>query len=244
MPIPDLQAFPYPFVSNELDDPLTTIFLPPDPTTAEIAKGLSLASSLGRFDFAGLNLDMMAYKESLETSLSDTNLIILGTPERQPLVSKITDSLNADATQLVTEALNNPLIGILLEAPSSWNPDRTALVITGNSQEAFERAADALFDAAPPVRQPGSLAVVEPQQEPNIIYSVLSHVEIEQSTVSSTSQPEDAVTAIPVATPETVQPQPELPIPSGQLVALIVVPPLIIGLIALVWALRTRRSRQ
>jgi len=243
MPIPDLQAFPYPFVSNELDDPPATIVLPPDPTTAEIAKGLSLATSLGRFDFAGLRLNMMAYTESLETFPSNTNLIILGTPERQPLVSKIMESLNSDAKLLATEALNNSLIGILLEAPSSWNPDRTVLVVTGSSQEAFERAADALFDAAPPVQQSGSLAIVEPQQTPNIVYSVLSHVPLAQSTVSPTSQSEDMVTAIPVVTPETVQPQPELPIPSGQLVALIVVPPLIIGLIALVWALRARRSR-
>ena len=244
LPIPDLQAFPYPFVDNSSDELPTTIVLPLAATPDEIAKGLSLATSLGRFGLAASQLDMAAYKETSEISLTDSNLVVLGTPERQPLVGKIMEKLTPDAAPLATEALDNSLMGILLESPSPWNPDGTVLVVTGGSQDAFVGAADALFDAAPPVQQSGSLAIVEPQQSPSVIYNALSNTSLVESTVSPTSQPEGAVTAIPMTTPDVEQPQPELPMPSGQLVALVVVPPLIIGLIALVWALRVRKSRK
>ncbi|MBN1426971.1 MAG: cellulose biosynthesis cyclic di-GMP-binding regulatory protein BcsB [Anaerolineae bacterium] len=243
MPIPDLLAFPYPFVGSSSDDPPTNIILPAAATTDEIAEGLSLATSLGRFNLVISNLSMVTYSETLEASLADFNLIILGSPERQPLVGKLLQSFNSDVTRLATEALSNPLMGVLLEISSYWNPERTTLVVTGNSQEAFKSAADALFAAAPPVQQSGSLAIIEPQQGPHIIYSASGQTVLIEATKSPVQQPENMVTAMPMTTPEIMQPQPELPLPSGQLVALVVVPPLIIGLVALVWVLRTRISR-
>lgn len=242
---PDLMAYPYPFAGAAAAGSTTTIILPPTPNAQVIAQALGIATTLGRYNAPSFDIQMAAYDASLETSLADSQLIALGVKDQQPLASTLLSGDDREVS-LANDALNTARMGVLLEKKSPWNPQRTALVITANEEEALVNALTSIFDAAPPVGGSGSLAVVEPNQTPHVIFGEVTQAPAPGGAVVvpalSGSATPGAVTAVPLGVTPTQRSQGELPVPSGQLVAIVVTPLIIIGLIAVVWAVWTRRT--
>ncbi|HLP82056.1 MAG TPA: cellulose biosynthesis cyclic di-GMP-binding regulatory protein BcsB, partial [Nitrosomonas sp.] len=84
MTVPDLQAFPYPFVNDETKS--TVIIIPEKPTNEEIETALSLASTLGRYTPSDFALKIITADKATDADVHQSNLIIIGTPERNPLI--------------------------------------------------------------------------------------------------------------------------------------------------------------
>ena len=247
MVMPDLQAYPYPFLTTTPSDTSTAIILPSSPDTTALSQGISLATSLGNSARSTFHLEMMTYDQSQQsTSVANSNLIVMGVEGQQPMVKDLFEQLGNDSS-LAVDALNTSGTGILLETISPLNGERTALLVTGQTKDAFVNAAASLFDAAPPVTQPGSLAVVQPAQSPHVIYKAVDQpanapAPIGQPTaIGAATQPAVIVTASPAGTPVPAK-EAAFNFGSGQLVAIIVAPLLIIGMVAVVWTVWSRRS--
>ncbi|MCB9454322.1 MAG: hypothetical protein H6672_23045, partial [Anaerolineaceae bacterium] len=97
-----------------------------------------------------------------------SHLILLGTPERQPLTDEfVTGSAVASS---VYQQLGRSAEGLLQESLSARNPNFTVLIITGNSEAGFDLAANAVYNNLPLVVDAGSIAVVSNGLPPRVIY--------------------------------------------------------------------------
>lgn len=228
MPLPDLQAFPYPFVSDQPHAP-TTIVLPPEPNGRELGLALSLAATLGHFAPADFELHLLTADQASPETQAGANLIVLGSSERQPLANQFLEAMGAvpgyRGQAGLYQALKSQQSGLLREAPSPWNDERVALLVFGRSEAGFEQAARALFNAAPPVARPGSVAVVEPGQPPRIIYR--------------------AIEAVPEAEPGQVQREPLIAPPPPWVVITLILVVTTLAVLAIIgfsrhWAARQR----
>jgi len=171
--LPDLQAYPYPFVSDTRSTS-TTLVIPDDPTGAELGAALSTVATLGRFAPGRADIRMVSTSDATADRVRDTHLIVMGTRARQPLVddllSQMTDVPGYRDEPGLYRLLSDDETGLLREAPSPWNKERVVLLVFAQTDSGFEAASSALFNAAPPVQQPGSVALVRAGEEPAIIY--------------------------------------------------------------------------
>ena len=167
MATPDLQAFPYPFVND--DAGATTIILPENPTADEIENSINIASTLGRYTPSDFSLEIITVDEVSEISLAQSNVIIIGTVERNSLINEFNDHMGELNNPGVYEALKNTSNGLIREGQSLWNNNRVALLVFAQTQEGVDNAILGLFDGAPPILQSGKLAVVEPNQTMRIL---------------------------------------------------------------------------
>jgi hypothetical protein len=167
--LPDLQAFPYPFVSDEESTP-TTIVLPLGATPDEIRQGLDLAATLGHFATQPLDVRMVTAPDEASSALAGSHVIGVGTLDRNPFVGEALRDLTTIPDDEVARALDDPARGILREAPSPWSDKHVVLLVYAAGEAELDDAVRALTYAAPPVQQPGSAAVVEPGGEVRIVY--------------------------------------------------------------------------
>lgn len=145
---PRLDTYPYPFFRSgyPLAAPVT-IVIPPDPLGDEIAAGYRLAADLSqRVTIEPKLLDVALASSLTPDVLASRQLIILGTPDRQPLLREVlpaTTSLQEGATLpdgrklAVTD-------GYLHISESPWNSALRVLSVTGAGMPAVLRGIDAL----------------------------------------------------------------------------------------------------
>jgi hypothetical protein len=196
MSVPDLQTFPYPFVSDKINAP-TTIVLPAEPTSVELAKGLEMAATLGRYAPADFELRTVTSSEALQNTQGKANLIIMGSRDRQPLVDQLSGLMLTDLKS--KEAIDTfkkfqlSDVGFWHEGVSPWSKERVALVISGTTQSSFVTAASALTVASPPITRPGLIAVIDNVRVPRTIISLQGQVAEAEATQAAT----EAVSATP-----------------------------------------------
>jgi hypothetical protein len=160
MAIPDLQAFPYPFVSDDNPYP-TTLVVPESPTNDELSMALSIASTLGHYAPADFEVDIVTADTANEDSLSRSNIIAIGTMMRNPLIDQMNESMGASSHPGVYEALNNPSSGIIREGISPWNDSRAVLLVYSQTNVGLQNTVTALAGSAPAVPESSTIAVVE-----------------------------------------------------------------------------------
>lgn len=171
--LPDLQVFPYPFVST---DPTgdTALIVPPRPNERDLSLLLSLAAHLGYHAPAPVGLRVVPGDQATPETVGDAHLIVLGSRARQPLLETMLEALGAvpgyRGEAGLYRALGNVYQGLLREGPSPWNPDRVALLAFGETDAGYERAVQALLTHTPPVDEPGSVALVESDGTTRVIY--------------------------------------------------------------------------
>jgi hypothetical protein len=233
--LPDLQAFPYPFVSDNADSPSSgrsqtapvAIIVPPTPQPAELGLALSLAATLGRFAPADFELELLPADQVSAATHAGAHLIVLGERTRQPLLTEFLETTAGlpgyRGQESLYQALRGSSSGLLREAPSPWNKERIALLVFGDSKAGFENAVQALFKAAPPVGQPGSAAVVEADQPPRIIYR--------------------SIEAAPGLEPGEVLREPLFPQPQPWLVITIILVVATLAVLGLLWFSRHHAAR-
>ncbi|MBN1202964.1 MAG: cellulose biosynthesis cyclic di-GMP-binding regulatory protein BcsB [Anaerolineae bacterium] len=168
MALPDLNAFPYPFVGDSPDVP-TAIVIPSEPTDTELSAALSLAAVMGSYAIRDTHLNLLTTDQVSEAEYADANLIVLGERARQPLVDQFMAGMPPIPGGGLYQDLERATTGILREEVSPWNAERMVLLVFGESDEAFVRAAEALYTSVPPVNAPGTIVVIEVDQSPRII---------------------------------------------------------------------------
>jgi hypothetical protein len=186
LPLPDLQAYPYPFVAS-VDDSPTAIVIPDNPTPDELKQALRIATALGQRSTGAFNLEIATFSDVTEASHANYHLMVLGTPDRQLLITTLQEEMQAIPQQQVYQALNNPENGILRQAQSPWNSERVVLLAYGQNADTAERAISKLYQEVPLVTQPGSVAIVNEAGQVRVIYRTVSA--LPQSDASVAGEP-------------------------------------------------------
>jgi hypothetical protein len=161
LPTPDLQAFPYPFITDEYESSVV-IAIPNAPTSAELGDALTLAAVLGQYAVRDFEIRILTASEVTQESSSDSDLIILGSPERQPLIDSLrgTSEITIGEENL-SEYINESGQGIYAIESSPWNPDRQVFYVFGYDQSAYDIAMRQMYIALPPVSNSGFIALVK-----------------------------------------------------------------------------------
>jgi hypothetical protein len=156
--LPDLLAFPYPFVSDQPAAPVTLV-LPDEPEEPEIEQALAVAAVLGRYALRSFDLRVAFADDVTENEYTDSHLIVLGERTRQPWVNTF---LSASADLEVSST------GLLHEIISPWNMGRVVLIVSGQDTDGLASAVGAL-ELVPVVDQPGTTAVIEAGESPRVV---------------------------------------------------------------------------
>ncbi|MFA7249271.1 MAG: cellulose biosynthesis cyclic di-GMP-binding regulatory protein BcsB [Dehalococcoidia bacterium] len=148
-----LSTYPYPFFRGgyPVIAPVA-IVIPSDPANEEVAAAYRLAADITqRVTFDTALIDVRRADTLTTGDLATHQLIVLGTPDRQPLVQPLlTGTVKAQGGALARDA--RPLAqdnGYLLLAASPWNPGLRALLISGASMPGMLRGVDALTSPEP-----------------------------------------------------------------------------------------------
>ncbi|NPA27367.1 MAG: cellulose biosynthesis cyclic di-GMP-binding regulatory protein BcsB [Chloroflexi bacterium] len=162
--LPDIQVYPYPFVSVEEGDP-TWVIVPQQPTRDEMAYGLEIIAQLANYvDLRNFTMSVLTADQVTEDGLKERNLIVLGSEARQSLIRTLLDKLGPlpgyRGEQGIYTALQNNRQGLLREGASPWNPKRVVLMAFGLTDEGAQRAIEALLAEVPPVNEPGVWAAL------------------------------------------------------------------------------------
>lgn len=149
---PDLTKFPFPFINDPgVQKDTVIILLPNNPNFKNLTAGFYLANALAkRQSWRGLNFITTSPAQLTDEEKKANNLIFVGTPNEFNFSALATKwPLNIDANNAVTDNNNNaiePNTGVILLAPSTWNQQAAMLAVTGNSDDAVIKSAQALRD--------------------------------------------------------------------------------------------------
>lgn len=167
--LPDLQVFPYPFISDQTRIP-TAIIIPANPTSMELSQGLEVANTLGHLAVDDPIIHMYSADQVTEDILASHHLIMVGVEDRNTILADGLSQIDPIPELSFYQAVTNEALGILYEVASPWNEKNVALFIYAKANPGVSNAITVLHQSEPPVNQPGSVAVVDDELEPQIIY--------------------------------------------------------------------------
>lgn len=208
--LPDLHVFPYPFIGLDNETPVRVV-IPENPTSAELQTTLSLAAWLGNRAIQDWTVDVVQNTAVSPEILANHQLILLGTTSNNPALQQIADTAEIRLPGDVYQMYNAPQVGFFHTMTSPWDDNMTALAIYGQSQVGFQTAAQAFYERGWLVSEPGSLAIVRHEQEPEIVYRelVIQPQPIQPDlVVSEISQQGVAAAAEPTTTAPAPNPYP------------------------------------
>jgi hypothetical protein len=259
LPVPDLQAFPYPFAAGIPTAPVRIVV--PDAVEPQQVEGvIRLAFELGFASFADIDLGVLALND-LDPSAYDSNLIFLLNADTQPGMRALfanaeaangeaasaaegTESaLAGDTTGLLDlslyRALDEPF-GLLYTDQSPANPERTVLIILSDSADGFRAALTGLTQTMPPVSTSGTVAIVQEAQTPYILYKPEDIVALTAPTEEaiSTDEPADDDEGQASIGEDSIAATPLMSEGSASLVIIVI--PIVVSLLLIlaIWVLR------
>jgi len=167
LPLPDVSTFPYPFVQPS--EPQTvTVGLPLPPTPGELSAALTLAQNIGRSTFGPL--PDIAVVPADSAAGPSGHVILIGTPERSPLVAAVEAKRPSGERGLVQTLVTGDAVANLKEFPSPWESGKFVLILSGQ-EEGLMLAAQALEKTLPSasilsVRADGGTEPIEREVSP------------------------------------------------------------------------------
>ncbi len=156
----DLSLYPLPFYEESFQAVETLLVLPDDPTPVELSAAATLSAGLGAYSRGEARLAITTASALTPELQEQDHLIVIGTPERNPLLEQLSLPRSISSETL------EPEWGVLQALPSPWNPYRMTLVVSGLTEAGVLKAAQALNR---PLRFPGlkgPVAVVAEVQPP------------------------------------------------------------------------------
>ena len=167
-PVVDLKQLPRPIFQRDSVYPVNAIMIVPDqPSAQEMQAALIVAASFGRSTDGKLPFSLLNSSGVTEEILNTSNLIFLGK------ASTLSQLHNVDLpAPLSNNAFNSQGIqaddGIMQIAVSPWNNGRSILVVSGNTDSAVVKAAQALSYGNIQTVENSNLAIVTNVAPPSI----------------------------------------------------------------------------
>lgn len=160
-PDTSLVNFPRPIYQNSFEPDSAMLVVPDQPSAAELQATLTTAAGLGNLTGGALALDMTTLSNLTPEQAKVTNLIFVGKASSlSPVLAQL--SLPAPIKEGKFQiAGGNPDDGFIQMVNSPWNPAYIVLVISGDTDQAIVKAAQALSTGVLRPNGPSNLAVVQ-----------------------------------------------------------------------------------
>jgi hypothetical protein len=107
---------------------------------------------------------MLTSDEVSSDTHANSDLIILGSRARQPLVNTFVGDSVTQSANLINPALNDPAIGYVHLIESPWNAEREAILVYSESEIGFATAATQLLNDNLQLNESASVVVVNNEQ--------------------------------------------------------------------------------
>ncbi len=162
---PNLAEYPYPFfrAGYPVVAPVT-IAIPDEPNEVELTGAYRLAADLATrvlFDLELLNVKPVS--SISQDELQNQQLILVGTPQRNPLVARALPStpFRLQGNQIFRDPQGfDPAFGVLALTSSPFNGNLRALIATGAVDQAVKRSVDTITSAEPAALLAGPTGVL------------------------------------------------------------------------------------
>ncbi len=197
--LPDLAAFPYPFIDIQGGNPVQ-IVIPERPTRSELSLALSLAAVLGQQSIGDTAVDLRLATDETARTYADYQLITLGTPNRHPLLRQLIDDTLLTTPPDVYQLLGTPRNGFFQTLRPEWHEEQVVLAIFGETPQGFNIAAEAFYEQGYLVRETGSLALIRPGHDPVVVYreaGVFRPIITRPDLIAAEITPEPEATVLP-----------------------------------------------
>lgn len=166
----DLAQFPRPLIQDLFEPESILLVIPDSYSDADLTAAASVAAAIGAYTFNNANVSLITAGQATPARLSNTSVVIIGSPSSNSLLSdlylndnSLPTTLNEDATAILASQDQpiTPNDGVIQEILSPYSPDHVFLIVTGNNDQAITGAARALSALSPRYGFVGNLAVVE-----------------------------------------------------------------------------------
>lgn len=138
----DLALLPRPLYQRSFLPESATLIIPDKPSATEIQSALTVAAGLGRMTGNRLAISLQQSSALTETQYAASHLIFIGKPAGLPELEEINLPATASSTGFTSEGFQTD-DGIIQIAPSPWNKEMVALVISGNTDIGVLKASQA-----------------------------------------------------------------------------------------------------
>lgn len=151
-----LAALPRPIYQASFVPDSALLVVPKQPSAGEIQAALAVASGLGRMTDGRLELSLATVDRLSAVQRQSNHLIVIGKPAGLPLLDDLAlPAAVKDAGFALPQAA--PDNGVVQMVVSPWSPAKVVLVVSGNSDAAVIKAAQAV-----------SVGPVRPSAKPNL----------------------------------------------------------------------------
>jgi len=163
LPDTSLARFPFPIYQNTIYPDSALIVIPDQPTAEELQSALTVAAGLGRLTGLNLILDLSSVSKFSPEMVANNHVVLVGKTASLALIDQLELPLPLTAGKFQSpEGDEND--GIVQMVHSPWSTQRVVLLVSGNTDAAVVKAAQAV-----------SSGVLRPNTAPNL--SVIQQVE-------------------------------------------------------------------
>ncbi|HET6594615.1 MAG TPA: cellulose biosynthesis cyclic di-GMP-binding regulatory protein BcsB [Anaerolineales bacterium] len=157
----DLSRLPSPFhLRDALVPERTLVVVPDEPDVKELQAAINVMSGFGSLVDEEFDFELATAGELTESILADRNFIFVGRPDQFDMLGEIDFPLAVENNQFINLPAESETDGVLELAVSPWNESKAILFVGGNSNEAVNKAAQALSSGRVLTYENPSLAYV------------------------------------------------------------------------------------
>jgi cellulose synthase subunit len=157
----NLSRLPAPFyLRNALVPDHTLLVVPNDPDIKELQAALNVMSGFGSLIGEKFDFGLVSASELTDETLAASNLIFVGRPDEFDALASVKFPLAIENKKFAGLPTESETDGILEMAVSPWNESKVALLVSGNSIEAVDKAARAVSSGRVLIYENPALAYV------------------------------------------------------------------------------------
>jgi len=163
LPDTSLVRFPFPIYQNTIYPDSALIVIPDEPTAGELQSALIVAAGLGRLTGLNLLLDLTSVSKISPEIAANNHMVLVGKTASLPLIDQLELPLPLTAGKFKsTDGDEND--GIVQMVHSPWTLQRVVLLVTGNTDAAVVKAAQAVSTGVLRSNTASNLSVIQQVQ--------------------------------------------------------------------------------
>ena len=162
LPDTNLARFPFPIYQDTIYPDSALMVLPDRPTAEELQSAMALSAGLGRMSSSSMMLDLTTLSSITPEQLANNNLILVGKAASLPILAELQLPLSPNAGSFQTEADDD---GVVQMVHSPWSNGRVVLLVSGDTDTAVVKAAQAVSTGVLRQNVTTNLSVIQNVQE-------------------------------------------------------------------------------
>ncbi len=143
LPDTSLVRFPFPLYQDSVYPDIATVLLPDNPSPEELQSALTVIAGLSNRTRGNLAMDLATYSEFNADQTGANHVIFVGKTGTNPFLSQLSLPLPSTNGEFVFSG-SEPTDGIVQMVNSPWNAARVVLLVSGDTDEAVVKAAQAV----------------------------------------------------------------------------------------------------